>query len=191
MVAYLIILGDTLPTIIFNIVGSDSFASDRAFDIIFVATVIILPLSLLRDMSSLAFVSACSILVDITTVIMVAAAAPSEAAKQGIEPDADSYTFVRPTLFAGLGAMSFAFVCHHSAFIVYRSMANPTPRRWFRVLLIAIGASYVLCLCFGLVTYLSFLGETDGNVLNNFPKKHIVINIARGLLTSSMVKFVY
>jgi len=66
--------------------------------------------------------------------------------------------------------MSFAFVCHHSSFIVANSLKNPTKERWARVTHWSVSMAYTMCLFMGLFGYLGFLEETKGNVLVNFQR---------------------
>lgn len=54
------------------------------------------------------------------------------------------------------GAMCFAFVCHHSSFLVYTSLKNPTPFRWNLVTHISIGTALTLCVILSSVGYSEF-----------------------------------
>jgi sodium-coupled neutral amino acid transporter 11 len=83
--------------------------------------------------------------------------------------------------------MSFAFVCHHSAFLIHGSLENPTPARFGKVLRYSIGTATFLSLLMGMVGYLSFLSRTDGDLLQNFPADDIPVNVARVLLSLTMV----
>src|SRR5690606_12052327 len=102
-----------------------------------------------------------SIIVDISMVLIVLIDGPEEAKEQDISASdykhvsfsfiiglvvraflkdfgalrivAQAYAFSRPTFFAGLGTISFAFICQHSSFMIYRSLQNPTLPRWQRV----------------------------------------------------------
>jgi sodium-coupled neutral amino acid transporter 11 len=83
--------------------------------------------------------------------------------------------------------MSFAFVCQHNSFIVFKSLRHPTLPHWRQVASGSVGISFVLCLLLGVVGYLSFLEQTQGNILNNFPPTGAAVNAARGLLAFTMV----
>ena len=83
--------------------------------------------------------------------------------------------------------MSFAFVCQHNSFIVFKSLQQPTLAHWKQVASGSVGISFILCLLLGLVGYLSFLEYTQGNILNNFPPTGGAVNAARGLLAFTMV----
>ena len=129
------------------------------------------PLSILKDMSSLAFTSSASCAADIILVMIIVGNTPASstiAAAGGLGAVVSS-SVVRPaTLFSGLGAISFAFICHHSSFLVANSLSNPTKERWALVTHLSVGTAGVLCVILGVSGYLGFLDDTTGNVLNNF-----------------------
>lgn len=96
--------------------------------------------------------------------------------------------FIRPTIFAGFGAISFAFVCQSSSFLVYRSMADKSVVRWRWVSRWAVSAALLMGLILALAGYGSFVNKTDANILNNFSTEHKAANVARGFLAVSMVR---
>lgn len=51
--------------------------------------------------------------------------------------------------------------------------------RFARVTHFSTGISMVACLIMALAGYLTFGDKTLGNVLNNFPRDNIMVNIAR------------
>jgi sodium-coupled neutral amino acid transporter 11 len=94
------------------------------------------------------------------------------------------------TIFVGLGVLSFAFVCQHSAFIIAGSFENPTRGRWAKVTQIALLFACALALCCGVGGFIGFQEKTQGNILNSLDKDSLPANIARALLGSTML-FVY
>jgi len=102
------------------------------------------------------------------------------------------------TIFVGLGVLSFAFVCQHSAFIIAGSLENPTKERWSRVTGLALSAATCLAMVMGVSGYLGFgdynsAGSTHGvtgNILNSLPPDSTLARIAKGLLGTTMI-FVY
>ena len=66
------------------------------------------------------------------------------------------------TLFVGLGVLSFAFVCQHSAFIVAGSLDRPTKKRWAHATSTALSLCVVLEAACGIAGYLAFLDNTEG-----------------------------
>jgi sodium-coupled neutral amino acid transporter 11 len=186
MIAYMIIIGDTIPRIGASFAGEDSFLADRELVIFLFAFFVILPLSVLRDMASLSWSSSISIAADVAIVFIMLFHAPVVARRQGIELNVSELDFARPTLFAGVGAMSFAFVCHHSSFIVFSSLANANSERWGRVTHWSVGFAGTACMILATTGYLSFLDETEGDVLNNFPDNDPVASAGRALLALTM-----
>jgi hypothetical protein len=87
----------------------------------------------------------------------------------------------------GISTISFAFVCQHNSFIVFRTLKERTYKNWEKVARTSISFSFVLCAAFGISGYLSFREQTKGDVLNNFPKADVTVNVARALLGFSML----
>ena len=94
------------------------------------------------------------------------------------------------TIFVGLGVLSFAFVCQHSAFIIAGSLDHPTTTRWSKVTKAALGICASLALLCGISGYVGFLDNTKGNIINNLLVGDVLSNVARGMLGTTML-FVY
>jgi len=93
---------------------------------------------------------------------------------------------IKSTLFIGLGVLSAAMTCQHSAFIVSGSLKDLTMRRWSLVTGLSIGTATILCGMLGVCGYLGFLDETKGDILNNFETESFFTNGARVLLAVTM-----
>jgi sodium-coupled neutral amino acid transporter 11 len=187
MVAYLLIIKDTVPTILGVAHGTTGSFVERELVMVATSLVVIVPLSLQRDMASLAFTSVLSVAADVLLVIFIAIFAPIKetvAANGGfgkvLEDD-----WLNPTIFIGLGILSTAMACQHSAFIVSGSLKDKTQARWATVTFRSITTSTILCAVLGICGYLGFLDETMGDVLNNF-EGTLEANAARSLLAITM-----
>lgn len=184
-VAYLIIIGDTIPMLA---------NANREIVIGMVALFVVLPLCLLKDMTHLSYTSLAAILFDLIIIVIVVSVAPDAAQRQGIEPSltdgTGTLTYFSPRLFAGIGTLSFAFVCMHNSFIVYRSLRERTEENWRKVAFGSVGFCLCLAFTFGLSGYLAFGNQVQGDVLNNFLLPRASIDWARGLLATCMI-FVY
>mmetsp|Transcript_21959 Transcript_21959/g.62974 ORF Transcript_21959/g.62974 Transcript_21959/m.62974 type:complete len:616 (+) Transcript_21959:17-1864(+) len=184
MVAYLIIIKDTVPTIL----GVSDGNFKREIVLIIFSLVIMVPLSMQRDMASLSVWSFISVLADVILVGFVAAFAPI---KETVS-DAGGFgavlgsNWINPTLFVGLGVLSTAMACQHSAFIVSGSIRNHTSTRWKIVTVSSISFATILCAIMGFCGFLGFLDETQGNILNNFDPGSVAANGARTLLAITM-----
>jgi len=188
MVAYLLIIKDTIPT---AILGYDhgTHMLERNLILVVTSMIIMVPLSMQRDMASLSLTSAFSVSADIVLVIFIAAFAPireTVSNNAGIGQVLKNEIGIHSTLFIGLGVLSTAMACQHSAFIVANSLENKTRQRWQRVTNQSIALSAILCLILGVCGYLGFLELTEGDVLNSFPAGSEVANISRLLLAFTM-----
>jgi sodium-coupled neutral amino acid transporter 11 len=183
MVAYLLIIKDTLPTIL----GLDN-VWERILIMMATSVMIMLPLSLQRDMASLSITSLFSVVADAVLVIFIAAYSPvsETVAQEGGFLNVLKMDAVNPTIFVGLGILSTAMACQHSAFIVSGSLENRTMKRWAQVTGFSLGTSLVLCSILGITGYLGFLDETEGNLLNNFDDESTLANLSRLLLAVTM-----
>lgn len=186
MVAYLLIIKDTVPTVLGFEHGTHYW--ERNLIVICTSLFIMVPLAMQRDMASLSFTSALSVTADMILVLFIAAYSPIKenvAANGGIG-EVLKNDGINSTLFVGLGILSTAMACQHSAFIVANSLENKSRQRWRWVTNQSIALSAVLCLVLGICGYLGFLNTTQGDVLNSFPLDSIQANAARILLAFTM-----
>mmetsp|Transcript_3198 Transcript_3198/g.5025 ORF Transcript_3198/g.5025 Transcript_3198/m.5025 type:complete len:436 (-) Transcript_3198:852-2159(-) len=200
MVSYLIVIKDTLPSILG--VGDDLDDQPLRQGILFVSSlIVIVPLSMQRDMADLAKTSKVNCALDILMVLLVVYLSPEENLANHEEIDSSEPFFDQvvtllktdiihgSTVFVGLGVLSFAFVCQHSAYIVAGSLETPTRERWAKVTRISLTICGCLATLMGISGYLAYGEKTDGNILNNLDNSHIS-NVARAFLSTTMF-FVY
>ena len=182
-IAYLVIIGDTIPVLT---------GLHREFTIGVVSLFMILPLSLLKDMSMLSYTSLAAITADILIIVLVILTAPKSAYSQNIHPSLGKGTLslFSSRMFAGIGTLSFAFVCMHNSFIVYRSLEVRTEENWNVVSRGSVFFCFVLATIFGMAGYISFGDRIEGDILNNFIVERKPIDWARGFLACCMI-FVY
>ena len=187
MIAYLVIYGDTMPYVLNAILASYDVTVSRELVMCISATFIILPLCLMKNLESLEWTSSFSVISDIALALIVAIGAPAAAAQQGIKMESSQLAFARSTIFAGMGTISFAFVCQHNSFLVFRSLKEPTQKTWTKVAHGSLMVSFSICCTFGLAGYLNFLDQTRGNVLDNFSDSDRTISVARFFLAICMI----
>ncbi|KAJ5176306.1 Vacuolar amino acid transporter 2 [Penicillium canariense] len=183
MVAFCIIVGDTIPHVLAALFPSLRempflwLLTDRRAVIVLFVLGVSYPLSLYRDIAKLAKASALALVSMIVIVVTVIT--------QGFRVPADSRGEIKSHLifntgfFQAVGVISFAFVCHHNSLLIYGSLKKPTLDRFTTVTHYSTGVSLVMCLAMGIAGFLSFGSKTQGNVLNNFPSDNILVNIAR------------
>eukprot|EP00514_Thraustochytrium_sp_LLF1b_P010596 CAMPEP_0184549042 /NCGR_PEP_ID=MMETSP0199_2-20130426/6564_1 /TAXON_ID=1112570 /ORGANISM="Thraustochytrium sp., Strain LLF1b" /LENGTH=516 /DNA_ID=CAMNT_0026943727 /DNA_START=176 /DNA_END=1726 /DNA_ORIENTATION=- len=185
MCAYFVIVGDTIPVVLLHMTGMHV---ERNAVITVFAIFVILPLCLLRDMSGLSWSSSISIIADAAVVLLVLIRAPTATMNWPVELDiTPDYSFSGENVFTGLGAITFAYVCQHSSFIVFNTLKEPTFKNWQVVNKSSVSAAFVLSIFLAVGGYVTFFDSTQGNLLNNFDCNDISINLARLLLALTMV----
>ena len=183
MVAYLLIIKDTVPTLL----GINN-GFERELVLIVTSVIVILPLSLLKDMASLSLTSFLSVSCDIILVffIVIFSPIPSSIEENGGFGEVLLKDSIKPSLFIGLGIISTAMACQHSCFIIHNSLENNTSLRWAKVTSSALSTAFLLSTTLAICGYLGFLDETFGDVLNNFDSESVAANGARALLAITM-----
>lgn len=196
MLSYLMIIKDTFSVALG--VDPTNLETKRAM-LCIISLLIVVPLSSQRDMADLAATSRISVAIDALLVLLVVYQS------QGLSIDrvttlshdpefmATDFWMHPSTLFVGLGVLSFAFVCQHSAFILAGSLDRPTVPRWSKVTQAALCVCATLALLCGSSGYLGYLDNTKGNIINNLPvtgDMALLSNVARCLLGTTML-FVY
>eukprot|EP01061_Rhynchopus_euleeides_P034040 TRINITY_DN57729_c0_g1_i1.p1 TRINITY_DN57729_c0_g1~~TRINITY_DN57729_c0_g1_i1.p1 ORF type:complete len:636 (+),score=191.40 TRINITY_DN57729_c0_g1_i1:288-1910(+) len=100
------------------------------------------------------------------------------------KPSHNAFTFAHKSFFPALGVISFAYVCHHSSFLVRNSMKNKSD--WNRVVHISVFIATAVSLLLAIVGYSSFQRCTRPDILNNFASDDQAVNVARFLLAITM-----
>ena len=165
MIACMVVVGDTVPFAIKHLFG---VAVDREIAMILFGIVVVLPFCLLRDISSLSSASLLALVAVIVLVALVCVRGPVVSEEQGIGFGSDDITIIAPRVFAGMGTISFHYVCQQSAFLVFNSMEDDSIESWKFVSRVSMFLACFLSFCIGIVGYLSFGSDTEGNILNNF-----------------------
>lgn len=185
MISYMIIIKDTVPTVL----GLEDSFLEREIVMLVVTACTMLPLSMMRDISSLAVTSGLSILADVVLVVVVLVHSPIS------ETVADAGGFgqvlkdhwINNRVFVGLGILSMAMACQHSAFLISGTLEHKTSARWAQVTKLSLSVAGSLSMVFSIAGYLGYLDETQGDILNNFDADSTAVNAGRGLLAITMV----
>merc|ERR1719242_2720025 len=186
MVVYHIVIGDTIPKI-FQTLTPNSILCNRPFVVTLYSIIFMLPLSLLKNMASLDKTSAlsfASVMVIVFTVTIEGAKVSPYSSLSELDT---KHLIINNEWFAGAGTMAFAFVCHHSSFVVFNSLRNRTQKTWNITTHSAVGISVFWSLWLAVAGFVCFQTETEGDILNNFAYDNPVINAARALLALTMV----
>ena len=200
MVTFLIILTDTLTPVLsfyFNGTIIGAWFASRTFTLWLVSLIAILPVSLLRSMKELGWVS----LVSIGSVALIVALliakiifgheeVDAPITKSDVGASTSLWTFTGTDFWSAFGCISFVFVCHDGSFAIFQSLSVPSQPRWNAVVqtsvLLAAIPSIILSVC-GHLAFGGGDGVVHGNVLNHFANSDHAANIARLALATSMV----
>ncbi|KAK8741962.1 hypothetical protein OTU49_002038, partial [Cherax quadricarinatus] len=180
LISYNIIVGDTLTKVLIRVTGisPESVLVRREFIMATSTLLITLPLSLYRNITRLAKIS----LVSVAMIVLIAVAMLIRVVtmKDSVPTTEDAWNFGGDNLASAIGIMSFAFMCHHSSFLVYESLADNTQERWNKATHISIASAAILSLVFAVAGYVTFTGYTQGDVFENYCWGDDLMNVCRG-----------
>ncbi|KAF6238194.1 hypothetical protein HO173_003828 [Letharia columbiana] len=191
MVAFCVIMGDTIPSVIAALLPSLSdmpflwLLTNRRAVIILCTLCFSYPLSLYRDIAKLARASTLALLS--MAVILITVVTQGVGVPQDLKGNLKGSLFVGNGVLQAISVISFAFVCHHNSLLIYGSLKKPTMDRFARVTHYSTFTSMLACLTMALAGFVTFGEKTQGNILNNFPNENLMVNIARFLLGANMV----
>ena len=210
MLGYLIIIKDTVPTII----GFDE-GIQRELVMIITTLLPIIPVSVKRDIVSLESASIISIFCEFFILVYVVSYSPvlQNIKDQGGFWEILKHYSVSSNVFVGLGILSDAMCCQHSGmfiqcnmllqsdffewsdlifvgttkgFLIYGSLYKNNRKRRDQATCYSISTATIISFLLGKVGYLGFLENVQADSLNNFPSGSIQANVARGLLAITM-----
>lgn len=99
----------------------------------------------------------------------------------------DSFTFLGGDITKSIGVIVFAYMCHHSSFLLYGSLENPTQPRWDRVTHYSVGVSCLIVVVFGIAGYATFKSFSQGDLFENYCQTDVGANVARMLFTITIM----
>ena len=189
--AYVIILGDMIVPVVRWVAdvddGENPFWASRVFLTLLAATSCMLPLSLLRRITSLRFASMLSLTMVVVFVVVVLFDASTKSPSSHLEGRHEDISWFRLSsdIFKGIPLITFAFACHTNLYPVLAEMPSLTG---FSA---AIHASTTTCAVLYILTavagYVSFLSETKGDLLVGYPDDSVLFNLVRMLFCVTMV----
>jgi len=192
LLTYTIILADDISVVAAVWSGQDSTPWVRRGVILVASVFVLLPLSLVRNMSSLARTSGVSLVAVATVVIVVlirAGTSPPDAELPAPGSDDEVLALFAPRFFPALGAICFAFVCHHSSMVVFNSLKpkHTNQRTWACVTHTSIATAVSSCVILSVAGYATFGGLTDANLLNNYAAGDQLVNVTRVVFALTML----
>jgi len=101
--------------------------------------------------------------------------------------DDDAYTFIGGDITQAIGIIVFAYMCHHSSFLLYGSLENPTQMRWDTVTHASVSISCLIVVVFGTAGYATFKSFSQGDLFENYCLSDNGANMARLLFTITIM----
>eukprot|EP00164_Ancoracysta_twista_P007007 GFYU01009866.1.p1 GENE.GFYU01009866.1~~GFYU01009866.1.p1 ORF type:complete len:485 (+),score=90.67 GFYU01009866.1:224-1678(+) len=179
-IGYNVLFGNIVPEILHEW-GVRGVMVDRTFVMCLFNLLFILPLAMMRDLTSLRYTSFIGILALGYLVLMVAGHLILYFDSLKVWDHIVLYRMDIDFLNA-LPVVLFGFTCHLNIFSVYEELFNPTMKRMRKVMRRSFGATLILYEIMGVTGYLIFLDNTLDNVMDNFKYGVIDIFISLGRL---------
>ena len=156
------------------------------------STLVILPLCLNRDMTTLSnfsIVSVFAMVAIVAIVILLWAINPNDEVRHQGGTTYENWFEIRPGLLESLGTFVFTFVSQHTVHLAYESLDRSvrTVSNWKKVSLFSILISTTVSLSVGVFVYMSFWQDTESDIFQIYPPDLISIDIARLLLCITML----
>ncbi|XP_031443436.1 LOW QUALITY PROTEIN: putative sodium-coupled neutral amino acid transporter 7 [Clupea harengus] len=191
-IAFLIIIGDQLEKLIGGMakeseaVVNAHWYTNRKFTITITSVLVILPLSIPKEIGFQKYASALSVIGTwyVTTVVIIKYFWPDKEVTPGYIPTRpSSWTAV----FNALPTICFGFQCHISSVPVFNSMRRRDLGPWGGV----VTAGMIICLFVytgtGVCGFLSFGSNVNQDVLMSYPSDDIAVAIARAFIVVCVV----
>jgi amino acid permease len=169
-IAYIIVIGDTLPALSV-IVGLDPdvFYTQRWFLMTIATIILVLPLALLKHLSSLRFTA---ILGFGATLYLIGAmfyrVVEKFVVEDGFDTDEIEVAKFDVNFFVAAPIVFYAFSSHVNIFSITKELRNPTPQRVDTVIVGNVALATLVYGVIGICGYLTFLDDTKDNVINNY-----------------------
>ncbi|XP_016350664.1 sodium-coupled neutral amino acid transporter 7 isoform X2 [Sinocyclocheilus anshuiensis] len=165
---------------------SSHWYTDRKFTITLTSVLIILPLSIPKEIGFQKYASTLSVIGTwyVTIIIIVKYIWPDKDVSPGIIPVSPaSWTDV----FNAMPTICFGFQCHVSSVPVFNSMKKPEIRPWWAV----VTVSMIICLFVytgtGVCGFLSFGSSVSQDVLMSYRSNDVAVAIARAFIIICVV----
>uniref|UniRef100_A0A2P2I2Q8 Putative sodium-coupled neutral amino acid transporter 11 n=1 Tax=Hirondellea gigas TaxID=1518452 RepID=A0A2P2I2Q8_9CRUS len=190
MVSYNIIIGDTITKVIVRLADLNPNNPWVHRDLVatLVTFLVTLPLSSLRNIVYLSKTSFLSLaMVAFICVTMVIRIPHMLELTPGMTGE---IIFIDTGIGPAIGIISFAFVCHQTSFLLYKSLDNNTEARWNKTTYLSLGLALLPCIIIAVSGYVPFTDLTQGDILENYCRKDDLMNACRAIFAIS-VMFTY
>lgn len=191
-IAFFIVIGDQLDRLIGAVAREtdgtirDHWYTDRKFTIIVTAVLVILPLSIPKEIGFQKYASALSVMGTwyVTIVVIIKYIWPDKEVIPGYVPtSSSSWTAV----FNAMPTICFGFQCHVSCVPVFDSMSRREIKPWG----VVVTLSMIICLFVytgtGVCGFLTFGSNVSQDVLMSYPLDDIAVAIARAFIVICVI----
>jgi len=191
-VAYMVIIGDTLPPLMELLFGvrSDSILAQAWFLLILCTILFIFPLTLLSRINSLRYTSFLGFAATVYLIIVVVAESSRDLPPGGLSLNRMKAAHLNSRLFVGLPIIFYGFSSHVNIFSIYRELRVPSISSAVKVIGGNIVIAFITYGSLGLFGYLAFLDKTEGNILQNYSADNIPIQIGALTIAISVVFYI-
>jgi amino acid permease len=166
---YILIVGTTLSGLL-DSWGCNFVMCNNIFTTIIAVGAFVLPVCLFRHFGHLAWLSLFSVAAILAVLVLVVIGGPI---KHNAEHYSNDYElFNLSGMLKSTGSIVFALSCASANFQAYvsteKKAQNMTSWSWVTGMAVFLGAA--MCAMMGIAGYLSFSGDTEGMILDNFPQ---------------------
>lgn len=189
-IIYIGILGDVFTPLLAS-VGLPDAMNGRSTNILAISTLALLPLSLIKNLSALAFTSTLGFASVLYTVAFVVLRSLDGSYALGTGRYVVDQVITQPSFlnkstwninFASLvlaSNLGLAYVAHYNGTIFYRELKHTCPKKFGKMVHIAFGILTVLYSVIMLAGYFTFGDVTQGNILLNYHPSDLLSTLAR------------
>ncbi|KFV45346.1 Putative sodium-coupled neutral amino acid transporter 7, partial [Tyto alba] len=186
-IAFLIIIGDQEDKIIAALVtepeeaGSSRWYTDRKFTISITAFLLILPLSIPKEIGFQKYASSLSVIGTwyVTAVIIIKYIWPD---KELVPVEIPTSPSTWTAVFNAMPTICFGFQCHVSSVPVFNSMKQPEVKTWGAVVTAAMVIALFVYTGTGVCGFLTFGAGVEQDVLLSYPSNDIPVALARAFI---------
>ena len=166
---YILIVGTTLSDLL-DSWGCDSIMCNDVFTTIVAVAVFVTPVCLFRHFGHLAYLSLFSIATIVSVLLLVFVGGPTK--HQADHVSSDYSLFSITGLLSSIGSIVFSLECCSANFQAFISTekGSRNMESWRKITGTAVFVGALMCASMGLVGYLSFADDTEGEILDNFPQ---------------------
>ncbi|XP_072894859.1 sodium-coupled neutral amino acid transporter 7-like [Hemitrygon akajei] len=185
-IAFLIIIGDQLDKILGAVLHTHEgdaavyghWYSNRKFTISVISILVILPLSIPKEIGFQKYASTLSVLGTwyVTVIVIVKYVWPDQGIDTGHIPTSPSSWMM---VLNAVPTICFGFQCHVSSIPVFHSMERSSMRRWSWVVTAAVLVCLFVYTGTGVCGFLTFGSSVNVDILLSYPSTDISVAVAR------------